>query len=117
MRPPQVAPPGGWRRPPTPPPWWCGKRIPTAPPPPLVFEKPMPVACPPPVLLSVTLCGALEVPTVIVPNARASGDAPRFGVAAAVPVPLRLTVTGVPPAYATVIVSLSAPAAVGAYAT
>ena len=63
----------------------------------LPLDMLMLLAVAPPVLLTVTVCGALDDPAVTLPNESDAGDADRFGVAAAVPVPLIATWAGEPP--------------------
>jgi hypothetical protein len=69
-----------------------------------------------PVLLKVTLCAALVVPTFWLLNVRLVGE--RLAVPAAVPVPVRLTVCGLPAALSEMLsVAVRVPAAVGVNVT
>ena len=68
-----------------------------------------------PVLLRVTLCATLVVPTFWLPNVRLVGETL---VPAAAPVPVRLTVCGLPAALSEILtVAVRVPAAVGVNVT
>ena len=71
-----------------------------------------------PELVSVTFCAALGVFTVWLPKLRLAVDKVTAGAFAAVPVPVRLTVCGLPLALSViVIVPFCAPVAVGVNVT
>ena len=83
----------------------------------LTWANEIPVASAPPELLRTIVCGALTVPTVMLPNESIVGTAERFGVATGAPNPFMATWIAAPPATVNVSFPLSAPDPVGVYVT
>src|SRR6266487_542578 len=81
------------------------------------MAMPVIVSAPGPLLSSVTLCGALLVLIVWLPNVRLEGDRLTTG-SGVTPVPLRLTLCGLPlPLSVIAIAAVRAPAAAGVNVT
>ena len=79
---------------------------------------PVIVSAAPPVLESVTVCATLVDPTVWLANVSEVGETLTLGVPAAAPVPVRLTVCGLPAALSVMVTAaVRVPVAVGVNVT